>query len=338
MSGRGAGHLSDEQLSDVVDGSGPPAASEHLAGCPECRSRLDAWRDVVGRLAGLGGRGGVEGVGPHVGPIGERAGDGGSDGMGERAGDGMGERVSERVVGGIARREAAVAAALEAADSVPDRPGRTAAPRGRERSRRGWIGAGSGLAAAVLIVVGVAVGLHAASSGSGSSGSAKSASVGSAPNGQGAAASGSAAGGGSGLSGGSATLAGPVVFELGSVSGPAALASAVEGALSSTSSASGVGGTTAGGSASEGGPASATTVAPLLVPPTVPAERVPAGVRDCVAPADLFGAASRPSVLLRGVLVYRSVPAQVVVYQVGPARRAVVMRDGTCAVLADVGV
>jgi len=44
------GHLSDEELSDLVDGTGRPEVADHAAACAACSSRLDGWRVTVARL------------------------------------------------------------------------------------------------------------------------------------------------------------------------------------------------------------------------------------------------------------------------------------------------
>jgi anti-sigma factor RsiW len=46
MSGT-APHLDDEKLSELLDGGGTTAEMDHAASCPECGTRLDAWRDAV---------------------------------------------------------------------------------------------------------------------------------------------------------------------------------------------------------------------------------------------------------------------------------------------------
>lgn len=43
-------HLSDEQLSDLLDGPGDPVTVEHLSACPACSSRLEGWAAVASAL------------------------------------------------------------------------------------------------------------------------------------------------------------------------------------------------------------------------------------------------------------------------------------------------
>lgn len=46
-------HLSEEELSDLVDGQAGPDATQHAAECAACAARLDGWRSISTGLASL---------------------------------------------------------------------------------------------------------------------------------------------------------------------------------------------------------------------------------------------------------------------------------------------
>jgi hypothetical protein len=204
-------------------------------------------------------------------------------------------------------RDAAVSAALAAAPwAAPDRPpgARTGRRAGRRLTAARWLPAAGGLAAAAAVVVGAVVGLRAASN---SSSSAKTSSAGPTVN---------VPVSPSGAS--SAATPAAVGVDLGSIGDPSALARAVQRALAGFSNrASAVPSATSG-------QAPGASRAPVAGPP------------GCQAPPGIFPGGSTPSLLLRATAVYRSVPAQVLVYQVGGQRRVVVMADRDCSVLGDV--
>jgi hypothetical protein len=164
------------------------------------------------------------------------------------------------------------------------------------------------LAAAALIVAGVAVGIsHAGGSNTSHSSASRSASaapkatpVNGAPQGLGA-----------------VPQAPMVTASLGSIQSPQALAAAVRGVLGTGTAAGGIGAGVASGSGASGAtPASAAagcSVAPSRFPP-----------------------GSQPVLLLQTAAVYRSVPAQVFAYRVGTGRVAFVLADHNCALLAQV--
>lgn len=270
-------HLSDEDLSDLVDGMGGAEAEEHARECPSCGARLDGWSAMSRRLSGLASAGSGE-SGP--------AGSVGSEPAG--------------------RREEAVAAALAA---------------GPPRSAR-HLKAFSALAAAAAVVIAVGFGVAHLAEGSG----AKSAS------GTSSAASGSASGSGSaggpgfpvasGTSASAAGSGGQVGSQLGALSGPAAVKAAVDRMLGAAQPAA-----ASPSFGAEAGPAVGSSSSALS----------PGTGAACPDTGRLFPGSSA-QLLAKAGAVYRATPATVYVYRVGAGRRAVVVDQRTCAVLADVAV
>jgi hypothetical protein len=229
-------------------------------------------------------------------------------------------------------REQAVAAALGAAAEMGQEAGGRAGPAGgpaapvhrspRPNRRPGagvrWLAAAGGLAAAAAVVVGVVVGVRAESS---SHPPAKSATAG-------PAAHSSVTSPGAAEVPDAAPATGATV-DLGTLDGPQAVAPAVQRALSGLQAPNA--GPTAGLPNSAAASSASGSESPGATGVPSAAERP-----VCQAPGRLIAGGSAPAVVLRGTAVYRSVPAQVVVYQVGAGRRVIVMADRDCSVLADV--
>lgn len=276
---RPEGHLTEEELSDLVDGVAAREVVDHARHCPSCSARLDGWRATVAGLA---------------------------------AGVAVPADLRERAIA------AALGSGLEgrAGESTP--AGASPLPRGRRDGRQvRLIGA---LAAAAVVVAAAGLALsHAGGSGGGSVAGTNAASHAAGSS----AAAGPSSGSGSAAAPGAFAPAAPVREpDLGSVSGPSALAEALRPLLGRPQP------TADSGSAltapyPAGSPSSAAAAAPTT--PGCP-------------PVDRLFAGAQPRLLLRATAVYRSVPAAVYVYQVGQQRRAVVVARSGCAVLAQVPV
>ena len=272
-------HLTDEELSELVDGLAGPEVEGHVADCPSCAARLDGWRSVSARLAALAG--------------------------------------SSASVPASARRDEAVAAAMAAKGG--DAWSGIATGGGRPwRSLRPL----SAAAAAVVVVAGIAVGVahldHGGAKSTRQAGGPTSVTSAAGP--------------------ASASAAGPAGRQsLGTLNGPASVATAVDRALRGAAvapfapSASPAAGSGAAGPASSGAGAGSPVPA-RSKPADVPA----AGLTPaCPDTARLFPGVS-PQLLLAVDGVYNGTPAHVYAYQAGGIRRAVVVAANGCALLADV--
>ena len=275
------GHLTEEELSDLVDGVAAAGVVDHAHHCPSCSARLDGWRATVAGLA----------TGVAAPPD---------------------------------RRERAVAVALERGREgragVSPSSGASPLSTGRWGGRRvRLVGA---LAAAAVVVA--AAGLALSQAGGSGGGSVAGTNAASRAAGSSAAAGPSSGSGSSGAAApGAFAPAAPVREpDLGSLSGPSALAGALRPFLSRPQPSADSGSALAGPYPT-GSPSSAAAAAPTTL--------------GC-PPVDRLFAGAPSQLLLRATALYRSVPAAVYVYQVGQQRRAVVVALSGCAVLAQVPV
>jgi hypothetical protein len=223
----------------------------------------------------------------------------------------------------------------------------------------------SGLAAAAAVVVLAGVGLSQVG---GSGGAHMSSSSPRSTAGQAAAGAGPASASAPGSASAKLpTLSAPshttAHFDLGQLSGPAALVAALERVLPAAQSAT-KGVTSGPGSvtpASGGGtpPVAATRGSTTTMPAsgavsygaagtTVQNSGASSNASDAVAPTALnplcpvppsvLGQGGVQRLIIQGVAVYQSVPAEVYVYQVASGTRAVVVERASCRVLADVSL
>jgi hypothetical protein len=269
-------HLDDEQLSLVIDGLGDPETLAHLEQCTECGARAARWRQVRNLVAAP----------PAAAPGNQR--------------------------------DAAIRAALEVFADRTERtePAEMIGPAGVRRHRiKEWRPV-AGVAAALLVVAGLAFGIsqsgpdHSAATASRSSAVSKAAAGGSASESQ--------------QSPAALPAAAPPAVALGSFSDMAALRSVLWSRIEALPA-----GASASGSASASGPASAPTFGSASGISTEPA------ALRCLAAAS-HAAALTPAAApeLDATLTYAGTPAVVYVYQAPASHVAVVLSDPSCQVLA----